>query len=760
MIAHRRPRVTTLGLLAGLTCTALLAACSHGGDQGSPLTGRGATSTTTTAPSGGSGLGAGPGSTPKRPGRPAAKDRLRIEVLSSQPDRVTGGDARVRIVPPPGVAPSAIRVTLGDRDVTARLPAARGALEGVLSGFVEGTSTLRATGGGDSVEQRIRDWPLEGPMISGAHLPLLACSTEQLGLGRPTDASCSAPTRISYRYVSTGHDVKPLPDPAARPPDLATARIGSRTLPLIVREETGVINRSVYSIATIDPTPGGADSHQSDAGWNGRLVYRFGGGCGTSYGQGTPLTTVEDPTLLAQGYAVATATFNTFQVQCNDVLSAETALMVKERFIEAFGVPAHTIGEGASGGAIQLHLIAQNYPGLIDGAAAILPFPDAISVAAGVADCGLLNLYYRTPAGKALSSAQRAAVNGHQTTGTCDLWETTFLGGITPSDGCDPAIPPAKIYDPVTNRGGIRCTLQDANVDQLGRDPKTGFANRPLDNVGVQYGLDALNAKQITVAQFLALNADIGGYDIDGHRQAARHAADPDAVARAYQTGRVASGGGDLTKIPIIDVNIYTDPVGDIHDRFRAFSLRDRLVGADGDPERAPGFQIWTRGGGATIASALGNIVSGGGLGPEVVRVIDRWLGAIDADRTPGSRSEKLRRNRPADAVDNCIDPATGTRVGGVGVYTRPGPCRDAFAVHGDPRTAAGAPRADDIIKCRLKPVDPADYTVPLTAADLTRLEQIFPTGVCSWRQRGIGQGPPTIPGRSYDQDEGPASRS
>ncbi|MCU1455593.1 MAG: hypothetical protein JWN46_3739, partial [Acidimicrobiales bacterium] len=735
----------------------LLAACSSGHSNG-PLAGGASTTTTTTAPPGGGGGSTAPS---PRPNQPAPPDHLRIEVLSSQPDRVTGGDARIRVVPPAGVAPSEVRVHVGAVDVTRRLHVVPGGLEGVVSGFVEGTSSLSASARNERVVQRIRDWPLEGPMISGPHLPLLACSTQQLGLGPPTDANCSAPTRVTYRYVSTAKQVKDLPDPTARPADLARARIRGRDLPLIVREEKGVINRSVYVIASIDPTPGGADSDQSDAGWNGRLVYRFGGGCGTSFGQGTPFTTVDDATLLSQGYGVATATFNTFQVQCNDVLSAETALMVKERFIELFGVPVHTIGEGASGGAIQQHLIAQNYPGLLDGVAAILPFPDAVSIAAGVTDCGLLNLYYRSAGGGSLTPAQRSAINGHLSPGTCDLWESSYLGAITPSDGCDPAIPASKIYNATTNRSGIRCTLQDANVNQLGRDKVTGFANRPLDNVGVQYGLQALNAKQITFAQFLALNRAIGGYDIDGKHQAARHAADPQAVATAYETGRVSSGGGDQTKIPIIDLNIYTDRAGDIHDRFRAFSLRDRLIGPNGDPESAPGYQIWTRGSASTtLAQAVGNIFSGGGYGPEVVGVIDRWLDRIDQDRAPGSRAQKLRRDRPADAVDNCIDPASGARLSGVGIYDKPGPCRDTFPIHGDPRTAAGEPRRDDVIKCQLKSVNAADYGVPLTAADLSRLQQVFPTGVCDWRQAGVGQRPPTIPGRSYDEGDAPSGRA
>ena len=86
-------------------------------------------------------------------------------------------------------------------------------------------------------------------------------------------------------------------------------------------------------------------------------------------------------------------------------------------------------------------------------------------------------------------------------------------------------------------RNGIRCTLQDGNVNQFGRDPKTGFARRPLDNVGVQYGLKALNAKKISVDQFLLVNQAAGGYTIDGRHQPQREVADPIAL-RGVVRGR------------------------------------------------------------------------------------------------------------------------------------------------------------------------------------------------------------------------------
>ncbi len=95
-------------------------------------------------------------------------------------------------------------------------------------------------------------------------------------------------------------------------------------------------------------------------------MYRFGGGCGTQYSQGSSFTGGADTDLLGRGYAVATNTLDTFQTACNPVLSAEAALMTREHFVETYGVPEFTIGDGGSGGAIQQLAIGHNYPGLLD----------------------------------------------------------------------------------------------------------------------------------------------------------------------------------------------------------------------------------------------------------------------------------------------------------------------------------------------------------------------------------------------------------
>ena len=701
------------------------------------------------------------------PGADPVSDGIRIEVLSSQPDRVTGSDARVRITPARDSSVDDLTVELGSTDITDQLHSDGTALEGIVEGLIEGTNTVTASDGASELAQRLRSWPRTGPMITGEHSPLLACSTEQHGLGTPTDEHCSAPTQIRWSYVTTGGELASLEDPVAAldparaPEDLATTTDerngdGDREVPLLVRHEIGVINRSVYEIAVVDPsgstgaTPRPAPSNNH---WNGRLIYRYGDGCGTTYGQGTSTADVLDVERLSQGYALATATFNSGAVSCHDVLSAETTMMVKERFIEVFGVPELTIGDGTGFGAAQALLIIQNYPSLLDGAVATDPFADIVTVANGIADCGLLQTHYRSPSGGGLSPEQRAAINGHATAATCAAWEADHADLVDPTTGCDPAAVAGRIYDPSTNPGGVRCTLQDLNSVPFGRDEDTGFANRLLDNVGVQYGLEALNQSVISVEEFLDLNASIGGYDIDGKPTETRHQAHIEAVQRAYETGRVSTSVGDQVKVPIILVDRYDDPDGSVADRVRAFSFRQRLTYGAG-PESVPGLQIWTHpaGGGATP--------EGTAQPPDPIDVIDEWLTALLEDREGDEIFYRLRRNRPETAIDHCIVEGARAPISGFDIYADGQPCEEAYPVAGDPRIASGAPLSNDILKCQLKPVDPFDYDVTIDADQLRRLEAIFPSGVCDWGTFGDGQTIPSMPDRSFDDEDTPGRRA
>jgi hypothetical protein len=103
------------------------------------------------------------------------------------------------------------------------------------------------------------------------------------------------------------------------------------------------------------------------------------------------------------------------------------------------------------------------------------------------------------------------------------------------------------VFNPETNPRGVRCDLWDDLVNVLGRDPRTGYANRPLGNVGVEYGLQALERKQIIPAQFVDLNAKIGSYNVNYQWQSARVGASRVGLRNAYRSlpGR---GAGAATR--------------------------------------------------------------------------------------------------------------------------------------------------------------------------------------------------------------------
>src|SRR5262245_16017218 len=150
-----------------------------------------------------------------------------------------------------------------------------------------------------------------------------------------------------------------------------------------------------------------------------------------------------------------------------------------------------------------------------------------------------------------------------------------------PQAGFDPVVPVAIRYNPVTNPTGVRGTFWDGQVNVFGRDPRTGFARSAYDNVGIQYGLNALNAGDITKTEFLDINEKIGGLDIDGNLIPQRSVGDQAALDAAYRTGRVVTSGENLT-LPIIDVRDYRDDNADIHTRIRTFMFLDRLERANG----------------------------------------------------------------------------------------------------------------------------------------------------------------------------------
>jgi len=679
---------------------------------------------------------------------------IEIITLSSNgsPGLITGGDVLVALIVPPSVPLDQVQVRLNMRVITSafRVDPITGQLTGLVTGLRLGPNTLGVRAGSLRARTDLINHPITGPLFAGPHELPFGCETDSFmmpviggALGPPLDEFCSITTRVDYIYRSLDNQFKPLSDLTQYPADLArTVTLLGTMAPYIVRMETGTVNRAIYQIAILhdpiaEPAP---DAFTRPAGWNNRLIYTFGGGCtGGWFRQGASTGGVIDDVMLRQGYAVASASLNVFGNNCNDLLAAETMDMVKERFIKAYGVPQFTMGFGCSGGSYQQHQIADNYPGLLDGIIPGCSFPEVLFATVDyITDARLLKHYFEVVAPGALDNEQQRRVTGFLThPGTMNT-VALAAGRISPFEFCPPpSVLPLKLrYDPISNPAGARCDVYDHTVNALGRDPLTGFARRPLDNVGIQYGLGALNQGVITVDQFLDLNERIGGYDKDANFIPQRTVADIDAVRAAYQTGRLTNGGLGLSQVPIIDYRAYTDdnPVGDIHLRFHSFSMRQRLIQANGTAANQVMLQEDFRNG---YYSTDSPVLRG------AINQMDRWLVNLSEDLSSDPRMDKIVRAKPADLEEACWtrDP-TPVKI----VETQQldgGQCAQTYPVPPPPRGVAGEPLTFDRIKCQLKPVDPADYRVPFTPFQWSRLETIFKNGVCDYSRPGVEQQPP-----------------
>ena len=675
---------------------------------------------------------------------------IQVEVVSSStPTLVSGGDALVKIKSdlPGGVN---LRVLLNNQDVSSafKKDPEDGKMVGLITGMALGNNTVVANGVHEngsivkaSAPLTVTNYPITGPMISGPHQKPYICTTanyilpDGTKLGNPLDANCSVQTRVHYVYRTT--DTKAfvyLKDPTTRPANLAsvTNNLGKK-VNYIVRVETGTINRAIYQSAILhDPVVDLPPSPTSPpAGWNKKIIYPLGGGCqGGWYTQGTSTVATLDDSFLTAGYGVLTATLNTFGTNCSDLLSSETILMVKERFIENYGVPKFTIGTGSSGGSYQSNQTADNYPGTFDGIVTTNSFPDVTTGMVSLGDTRLLDIYFNTTRPNEYSVAQQKAISGF-----LEVKNIAFLSGRTGNAGSaqrmDPRqafpteVPVGLRYDPVANPTGARGSVYDHTVNVYGRIPGTpgaGFAQRPLDNVGVQYGLKAFNDGVITLDQFIDLNSKIGGFDIDLNQIPTRTEAYLDATRRAYQGGRILNGGNGLASTPIITRMSSGDTAvdGNIHLRFWSHSIRARLLKANGNVDNH------------VIVGDLAPI-------PLLIEQMDRWLSSIVADTSNLTKAQKVVKNKPADAVDACWT-TTGEKIIETQTLNGSGKCNALFPVGTSSYLVAGAPIALDVIKCQLKPVTPSDYKVTLSAADLTRLNQTFTKGVCDWTKPGVEQ--------------------
>lgn len=663
----------------------------------------------------------------------AATTPLQIKSLSNRADLLSGGDALIEILLPANARAETLRVDVDGRDVSGAFALRpNGRVMGLLTELAEKTSTLtaRAEGAG-AATLALTNHPNGGPIFAGVQVQPWSCADGAI------DVQCNRAVSYVLKYRSTvpGRGFMPY-DPASPPADLANATTDQgQTVPYIIRIETGAQDRGLYQIAVLfDPTQGW-EPWAPQSGWNGKTYITGGNGCGTTHGQRAG-PSVEVAEALGRGFLVMTTSMANNTLNCNLVVQAEALMMLKERVIEAYGPIRYTIGSGCSGGSIYQQQVANAYPGIFDGILPGCSFPDTWSTMIEVADCRALVDYWADPSrwapGLLWSEVQQANVAGHQSSSLCQSWVNVYSfdavlsaradvrsAGARDAQSC--AVPAGQTYEPDTNPNGTRCGLQDYMPSILGIRASDGFAQRPLDNIGIQYGLGALQAGQITPAQFLDLNAKVGGRNIDFDPIPARTEADESALFTAYRGGLV-NEANELDRVPMIDLRGHSS--AEIHHDYRSYTMRARLDKANGHHDNQV---IWT--GPITL---IGDTQ----FEKQALTVMDDWLAAIEADSSELPLEQKVVLHKPASARDRCTD-------GNGGDVADQSTCAALNPYFASPRIVAGQPFTDDVMKCQLKPLDRRDYTgatPALSDAQFVQLAEIFPNGVCDFEVPGIGQ--------------------
>ena len=675
-----------------------------------------------------------------------ARESVSIDVLSNRAELISGGDALVAVNLPRRADASRVRVEVDGRDVSGAFALRpNGRFEGLVKDLKAGRSTVTAKlPGGDGARIAIVNHPLGGPVTSGPQIQPWKC------FAGAVDAQCNRPVKYEFFYVpSSGGSLQPY-DPESPPAGVATTTTDQgKKVPFIVRQETGSINRDQYRIAVLFEPGKPFAPWAPQPGFNRKLVVFHGASCDTAYEQASAPDVLNE-TALGRGFATMSHALDNAGHNCNIATQAEALIMTKERVAEQYGELRYTIGSGCSGGALAQQQVANAYPGFYQGITPACSFTDAWSSAMQYVDYVGARNYFEHPEkwglGVAWTPEDIAAVEGHPTPLNAITFTTAIPFSGEPTRSC-PGVPREKVYDENSNPNGVRCTLQDYMINIFGRRDKSvwervekqlgrGFAGRPFDNVGVQYGLKALTNGTISPAQFVDLNAKSGGGDIDVNMGPKRAAADRPALARVYRSGAV-NQGTHLDKVAIIDLR-GPDP-GAFHDVYRTYALRARLMREHGTAAN----QVLWRGQTPLMGDA--------DYTDQAIVAMDKWLAAIEADKRDLPLARKIIQDKPKDLGERCTDGAPG------GSDLPAETCDATVQSYSTPRIEAGMPQADDTIKCELRPLRRDGYgAIQFTDAQFAQLQAAFPTGVCDYSKPGVDR-TPTVPWLSYA--DGPGGR-
>ena len=683
---------------------------------------------------------------------------VNLKVLSNRADLISAGDALVEVKLGKRVDPADVVVKDGRRNVTnAFSVGADGRFIGLVEGLDVGRNVLRARVRGARRKrdrQVIRNHPNGGPVFSGPLVQPWVCQETAV------DEQCNEPPAYEFEYMPEGGGGFQPYDPEDPPSDVATTTTDEgNEVPFIVRIETGYQLRDQYKIAVLyDPEkPFTATSPQD--GFNHKLLITHGASCGIEREAGEAPSVTSDTVVgsspevaLGRGFAVMSTALDNAGHNCNIITQAESLVMAKERLVERYGELRYTIGTGCSGGSLTQQQVANAYPGIYQGILPACSFPDAWSTGQQLAAYNLLRRYLEDPSkwapGVSWDPASIGAVEGHPNHVNSIVFDSVYWTDLgVPDDGCA-GVSDDQVYNAESNPGGVRCTLADYMINVFGPRPEElwsapekaigrGFAGLPLGDEGVQFGLKALERGQITPAQFVDLNAKVGGVDIDIQWTPQRIAATEPALTNAYRSGAV-NQGNNLDKVAIIDLR-GPDP-GAFHDAYRSWATRARLEREQGHFKN---HVIW-----------LGHVPLFGD--PEYMTdgllAMDRWLAAVEKDSSRRPLADKIVANRPENIQDKC------SQFPGVEAVVVPGIGRvcehdQVETRYGTPATVAGESVATDTNKCQLKPLRRTDYyPIEFTDEQWAQLEATFPTGVCDWSRPGVSQ-QDTIPWQTYQED-------
>lgn len=695
------------------------------------------------------------------PAGAAARPVITLNVVSNRADLVSGGDALVEVVLPARARPASLVVRLGDRRITHRfVRRADGRYLGLVRGLALGQNVVRAAvrvRGGAVARGRstITNHRNGGPVFAGPQTRHYVCQESAV------DRSCNQPATYTLLYKSS-NPLKPglRPYDRANPPaDVATTTTDRGvSVPFIVREEMGYQARDQYKILTLFQPGRTWRPWAPQRQWNHKVLVTHGGSCGASMTPGEApvddlsgtlpgLPGIESTYLaaLGRGFAVMSTALDNTGHNCNLVTAAESLMMAKERLIEQYGEIRYTIGSGCSGGSITAQTVANAYPGIYQGIVTMCTYPDAMSTAAQFADLHLLRAYFEDPSqwapGVVWLPTQYGDVEGHLThlnAVTSD--ELFFKAAVNPSEPCPGSRPTvagdrSTLYDADTNPGGVRCSVPEMLKNALGARPESvwsaaerevghGFAGLPVGNEGIMYGLRALEAGRITPAQFVDLNAKVGGLGIDGQAIPERIRGDLGSVRNAYRSGAI-NEFQNVADIPIINVG-GPDP-GLAHDYAHAYWAERRLQRSQGHTDNRV---MWFG-----VTPLIGDLR----WSVESFTAMDRWLSAIERDHRAIPLATKVVQARPADVTDRCAN------VPGIEAVSGPdGPlCQLPLVqtVLGSPRESAGAPSYNDHNACLRVPLDRTAIGATFSDQQWATLEQVFATGVCDWTRPGFGAG-------------------